>query len=392
MRVCFVSHSSKLGGAERVLLETVEVLKHHGVDCRVILPGLGEFSEALNCIDVPIAVVPGHSWVEWGNPSAWMRLKAALKIARATVRTVGEIKRWNCDLAYSNTVTICSGALAAAWLKLPHVWHLHEFGYEDHGLVFDFGDALSYWILRSSSVAYIAVSHCLAKKYERYLEPAKISVIYPSMHRALTTTSEHENECRPNRRFRCILIGGLVEGKGQEEAVRAFSLLPRNAVDAELLLVGDGDPRYRARLHEIADAASLQERVIFVGAVKDASALVRTCDAVLVCSRSEAFGRATVEGMLAGRPVIGAKAAATSELIRDGVNGLLYTHGHPEELAEKIAYLYQNPKAAYILGQNAKDWAQKIFTADRYWKELSPRLAAVAPMRERALSVHCASE
>ena len=47
-------------------------------------------------------------------------------------------------------------------------------------------------------------------------------------------------------------------------------------------------------------------------------------DIALVASCSEAFGRVTVEAMLAGMLVIGADVAGTSELICDGVNGILY--------------------------------------------------------------------
>ncbi len=46
-------------------------------------------------------------------------------------------------ILYSMTcsITVCVGAFAARLMRRPHVWHLHEFGFEDQGLSFVFGQA-----------------------------------------------------------------------------------------------------------------------------------------------------------------------------------------------------------------------------------------------------------
>lgn len=42
-------------------------------------------------------------------------------------------------------------------------------------------------------------------------------------------------------------------------------------------------------------------------------------DVELVCSRSEAFGRVTIESMMSSNPVIGANTGGTKELIIEGL-------------------------------------------------------------------------
>src|SRR5207247_7627515 len=123
---------------------------------------------------------------------------------------------------------------------------------------------------------------------------------------------------------RLLVIGGLVEGKGPADAVRALARLIKEGINAELSLVGEPFPGYRAVLEEIVRSEALAERVHFVGRVRDASRFLQDADLLLVCSRSEAFGRATIEGMLARKPVVGARCGATAELIQDGITGLLY--------------------------------------------------------------------
>ena len=58
-----------------------------------------------------------------------------------------------------------------------------------------------------------------------------------------------------------------------------------------------------------------------------------------MCSRSEAFGRVTVEYLRRGRPVIGTRSGGTPELVEDGVTGFLYEPGDCTALAHRIELL-----------------------------------------------------
>ena len=105
---------------------------------------------------------------------------------------------------------------------------------------------------------------------------------------------------------------------------------------------------------------------------------MRSADVILVFSRSEAFGRVTIEAMIAGKPVIGARSGATAELIQNGVNGLLYSVGDPESLAAEIRYLHDNPKVADQLGKNARKWVEEHFSQDRYSEKILSVLASIS--------------
>ncbi len=98
--------------------------------------------------------------------------------------------------------------------------------------------------------------------------------------------------------------------------------------------------------------------------------VMQQADILLMCSRKEAFGRVTVEGMKAGKPVIGAGSGGTKELIRDGYNGFLYTFGDYRELAEKVKYLCQHPDEAGQMGENGKQWALEKFNIEHYTEEV----------------------
>jgi glycosyltransferase involved in cell wall biosynthesis len=379
MRICFVAHSSREGGADLVLIETIEILQTEGIECRVLLPDRGELCAALGRLGVPFSVVPYAHWMSRGRVSLFRLLWVALNIAVKTTFVAWKVFRWECSAVYTNTATICVGAFAARLLGLPHVWHLHEFGLEDQGLSFLFGERFSLAAINRLSSICICVSKALARRYAESIEPRKITVIYPSMHRALSAregaTDEDSPAFRRSGRFRCLIVGTLMEGKGQIDSILALVQLRQMGIDAELMIVGDGLPGYRGRLQEIILRHDLTEFVTLAGRVDNALPAMRSSDAVLVCSRREAFGRVTIEAMLAGKAVLGARSGATAELIKDGVNGLLYDSGDAKDLANKIKYLYGSPRAAETLGRNAQAWVEGYFTKSRYREELWSLLA-----------------
>jgi glycosyltransferase involved in cell wall biosynthesis len=373
MKICFISHSAGDGGAERVLLETIELLQAQGIECRVLLPSEGYLCGELTRMDVPFSVISYPMWMARGKVSFLARTKAAVGLLTNTLQVAWRIFRWKCDLVYSNTATVSVGAFAAWLLGRPHVWHLHEFGLEDQGLSFLFGDRLSLALIDRLSDRCVCVSRALAAKYTKSIEPSKITVIYPSMHRALRNdhgSSPLESVKPDTGRFRCVIVGALIPGKGQEEAILALAHLKKTGIAAELMIVGKGEPEFRRHLEEVVRSNDLVDEVIFAGQVVSAFPAMFDSDAILVCSRSEAFGRVTIEGMSAGRPVIGARSAATAELIQDGVNGLLYDPGDAKDLADKIRYVFEHPQVAESLAGNAQAWVKGYFTPGRYTADL----------------------
>ena len=370
------------GGAETVLLETIEIVHEAGLECRVILPSVGDFSLCLEKLGIPFVILPVPWAVTWKKPSVFQQAKAARRIAIAALQTARQIRRWKCDIVYSNTLTVCTGALAAGILRKPHLWHIEEFGYEDHGLISYFGERWPAKLLGKLSSSCITLSQKIKTKFSAYIEPSKMFVIFPSMHIAVRRNAQACGRSQPQLRrdgpFRCVIIGNLAQGKRQEDAVQAISILARNGIACELVIVGGGDPEYQWQLEATVARECLQDRVTFVGQVPNAAPYIAAADALLMCSRCEAFGRVTIEGMMAGKPVIGARSGATPELVQDGITGLLYTMGNSRDLAEKIGELIENTCHSRRLGENAKRWTETIFTKERYLSEL---VSAFEPLR-----------
>ena len=358
-----------MGGAERALLELIDTLSAKGVECFVILPSYGPLTDEIKKRNIPFYVFLYRWWMHREGSPFWKRVGRIALNFIATVPVALQAKKWKVNIIYTNTITICVGAFAAKILRRPHVWHIHEFGQEDHGLVYDIGTKLSLWLMNRLSSICIAVSNAVAEKYEQFIPKQKIRVVYQAVdvRDGNSSIPQIGNE---QADIKCLIVGILQEGKRQEEAVRAIGELVSKGIKAQLYIVGEGNSEYKQFLQILVAQNNLEKYVRFLGYIDNAFLLMRQTDVVLTCSRAEAFGRVTIEAMKAGKPVIGARDGGTEELIQDGFNGLLYTPGNYNELAEKIMYLYKHPEIEKQMGKNGQKWAKQRFTEECYGNEV----------------------
>jgi glycosyltransferase involved in cell wall biosynthesis len=278
-----------------------------------------------------------------------------------------KIKGWDCNVVYTNTITVYVGAVAAKILKLPHIWHIREFGAEDHGFRFFFGEKATYRIIDLLSNNIIANSFSVSDKCKKHIHSSKIIVAYNP---AILKQNAHSEKIKIfteyNNCFKCMIAGTLSEGKRQEEAIRGINEVIREGYNVKLYIIGKGAKKTENKLKKLVVNLGIEKNVIFTGYLENAAALMRYIDAVLVCSRNEAYGRVTIEAMRNGKPVVGAKSGGTRELVENAKNGLLYIPGDYIDLAKKVKFLVTHREIAKDMGLKGGKWVQKNITAQIY--------------------------
>jgi glycosyltransferase involved in cell wall biosynthesis len=272
---------------------------------------------------------------------------------------------------YSNSSVFAVGALAAAELGLPHVWHLREFGRRDYDLRPDFGPRLSRLAFRTAD-ATIFVSHALRRAVLGRTTLASAHVIYNGVApEAAFDERRRAAEALRGRRqpFTFVLVGRFRESKGQAVAIRAFAPVAAGPPAARLLLVGGagqtGEQDYFERCRALAAELGVADRVEFWGYVPDPERAFLAADVALMCSRNEAMGRVTAEAMSACRPVIGFDNGGTSELIDPGRTGLLY-RGGADALAACLARYLEAPALAWQHGEAGWHEARRRHSTEAY--------------------------
>lgn len=153
------------------------------------------------------------------------------------------------------------------------------------------------------------------------------------------------------RGLRFVSVGAITPLKGSDLLVNTFRRLCESdkLANAELHLIGDldVDSAFAAHLQASAPAGvHLHGRLSH----EQTRAAVAEADVVLLPARShETFSFAAREALSAGTPVIASAVGALSELIEDGVNGLLLPHNEPDRWFKTLQMLIAEPQRLVVL-------------------------------------------
>jgi glycosyltransferase involved in cell wall biosynthesis len=157
-----------------------------------------------------------------------------------------------------------------------------------------------------------------------------------------------------------LFVGRLVEKKGVDDLITAFSLLSAHLrANTWLWIVGDGEQA--AHLRALASQRGVMERTVFWGKVPNPNLVDYYAAADLFVGPSvvadsgdtEGQGVVFLEAFAAQLCVLATRIGGISEVIESGKTGLLVEPRNPEKLANGIAKLLNNTNLRARLASNA---------------------------------------
>jgi glycosyltransferase involved in cell wall biosynthesis len=161
--------------------------------------------------------------------------------------------------------------------------------------------------------------------------------------------------------FVVAALGRFVPVKGFDLLVTALPRLAQSSPGARLLLIGDGPER--ERLAALATDLGVSGRVTITGTTRDVAAYLAAADVFAAPSRNEGMGRALVEAMALGLPVVGAAVGGIPAVVPDGVCGRLVPAADAGALAEALVELAEDAALRAKLGAAAVERAEAFSTA-----------------------------
>lgn len=357
-RVLFVNHSSRLSGAELVLLDVVGAFDRPGV----LLFEDGPLRAAIaETGAVPVVLQGSSSFSGVKRDRSLLRSLPHLGgMARMVLRLARLARRF--DVVYANSQKAFVLAAAACPLaRRPLVWHLHDILTRAH-----FGRAqIALTIRLANSVAsrVLVPSQAAADAFLGAGGRADLLRIVPNGLEDVPVEPVARASLELGTPFIFGVFSRLSPWKGQEVALDALAHLP----DAGCIIAGGalfGEEDYAAGLVRRAERLQVTERVRFLGHRTDIPALMRAVDAVVHPSTEpEPFGRTLVEAMLARRPLVAAAAGAVPEILDGGRFGLMVPPGDPEALAAGLRRV-RNGEANAMLDP-ALDRARTLYDVSR---------------------------
>ena len=192
----------------------------------------------------------------------------------------------------------------------------------------------------------IANSNHVARKIEHFYNRDS-STIYPPV----DTKVFYPDQETPKGDY-YLAFGRIIHFKKFPLTVRAF-----NQIDRPLKVVGSG-PDERAMYQ-----AARTNNIEIVPEIRDDDRLRRiiTGARAVVIPEVEDFGLVTAEAIACGTPVIGYNKGGTTEIIEDGVNGVLFSDQSEEGIAKAVERFETMQFDRDAVAKTAQKFAKELF-------------------------------
>ena len=201
--------------------------------------------------------------------------------------------------------------------------------------------------------ALISVSQDMCHKVIEAGFPASKIQVVPNMIQLPEIPPKPELVSHTNEDKVIGVAGRFVAKKGIDIFIRAVGILKGRNVPFHAIIAGAGEED--ARLRKLASDLGLNDKIRFVGWIEEKADFYTQIDLFCVPSLHEPFGIVVLEGFSYGLPVVSSDSEGPTEIITDGLNGLIVPKSDPVALADALEKLLLNPELAQKIGSSGLD-------------------------------------
>jgi len=203
---------------------------------------------------------------------------------------------------------------------------------------------------------YIALTEFSKQKFIEFGIPTEKIVVKPNfVENSLPNPKEKKADY-------FVYAGRLSEEKGIKILIKAFA--DDRLRQIPLKIIGSGPLEWE--LKQVVEKYNLKN-IEILGLLSRLEVLKQMESSIATIFPSilyETFGLTIVESFSVGTSVVASNFGTMSVLIKPFKTGLLFERGNPEDLAEKILYLYNNRELAYEMGKNAREEYLQKYTPE----------------------------
>ena len=320
--------------------------------------GLGEFMRS--------GQVRARIWHWGGDVRRWQR--DILPTARA-LRPI--IRQFRPQLIHLNVdiPLVQPGALAARLTRTPFIAHSRSF---------ILPDALDRRLLVPALQGVIFISQAVARTQLQALSPPPPHRVIPNpvdlraFQQPVDANAVRSEFDIPPDAPLIGMVGRITPWKGQHVFIEALARLRQQFPRVHGLILGETgltaqDAAYQQELMARSRALGLEASLHWAGHRTDIPRILPALDALAHCSVTpEPFGRVIIEGMAAGAPVVASDAGGASEIIEDGVDGLLTPPGDANALAAALARLLTDARLRTQIIENGRRTVAARYTVEKH--------------------------
>lgn len=368
MKVLFVMHDDDKFGAPQSMLKMIELLKKNDHIYPIVLtPKKNRVNEKCSIMGIEnYSLCYRTDHYNQKNVSINFYINVIINFVINIyffhrIKKIVNIEEIN--IIHSAVSTESQGLRMSKKFNIPLVVHLREMGVDNR---FSHQQIVE---LSSGTQKFIAISRIVSDYWILMgIDENKIEIIYNGIDNNDIKTKENYFL---KQNLSVILVSNISPEKGIHIAIDAMKMAKNFFPDLSKVLKMDivgsyqkKNQKYFKKLKNEIVENELLDTVHFLGYLTNVSKMLYKYDVGIMSSKAEAFGRTTVEYMMAGLPVVASNSGANPELIKDNKDGFLYNPGSAEDLIDKLIYIYRNKADAKKIGQNARKTALNKYTAE----------------------------
>jgi glycosyltransferase involved in cell wall biosynthesis len=166
-----------------------------------------------------------------------------------------------------------------------------------------------------------------------------------------------------------LFAATLNENKGYSDLIRAFSLIAHKYPDWKVLFAGNGEIEIGKKL---ANELNISKQIEFVGWVSNIKKddIFKKSSFFCLPSHNEGFPMAILDAWAYGLPVITTPVGGIPDIIKDGVNGLIFNVGDINSFSHKIEQLINDKDLSHKLSKASKNLSENEFSINEISNKL----------------------
>lgn len=300
MKVLFVIHHLKMGGAETIVTNYALQMKKMGIEVAVL--DIWHFNTIL-FRKLKNASIPVFSIFKESNIIT--RIINHLYPSKKSLneRIMNVISEYKPDVVHFHTFlrgTQIDKKLCPKWFFTLHSDMNRFLSQFDENEINNFSDQLS------AGLHVVALTEKAKQDLLAFNSKTQVDVIPNGLDIKSIQSQKYDKEKLlkelnlPIETFILGHVGRFYKVKNHEKLISIFKCVLQKNPHSVLLLIGDGNSQERKRVHELVKEYSLQNKVKFLGVRKDATALMNCFDAFALPSIQESFSLTLVEAQVHG--------------------------------------------------------------------------------------------
>jgi len=164
-----------------------------------------------------------------------------------------------------------------------------------------------------------------------------------------------------------VAVGRLEQQKDYPNLLSAISILKNRLLANGMPLINVnivGNGSLESELRNLTSKMGLSDIVNFLGIRNDIPELLMSSDIYVMASEWEGLSISLIEALASGIPIVATNAGSNSEIVDNGVNGIIVPTKNPEALSEAIYSLILNKELRQRFSIEAQNKA-KIFSIEQ---------------------------